>query len=529
MISSEFERYRAEGYTRIPLACELFADLDNPLSVFMKLADQPYSFLFESVQGGEKWGRYSIIGLAAQTVVRITSNNVTISNNDVLTESFSVEEPLAWIEQYQRGFTVPDIAGLPRITGGLVGYFGYDTVRYVEPRLGVNSSPDPIGNPDILLMVANELVVFDNLSGKLTLIVLVDPTQENARKQGLQRIASLHDSLRTAAPQRTSVHRTSSVSESDFTSGFTEEGYKDAVRKIIDYITQGECMQVVLSQRMSIPFEAPPLDLYRALRSLNPSPYMFYLNLGDHHVVGASPEILVRLEDDEVTVRPLAGTRPRGATEAEDQAHEESLLADPKELAEHLMLIDLGRNDIGRIAQTGSVKVTDKFSIERYSHVMHIVSNVVGKIKPNMKPIDVLKATFPAGTLSGAPKVRAMEIIQELEPVKRGVYSGAVGYLSWNGNMDTAIAIRTAVIKDSVLNVQAGAGIVYDSDPDSEWQETRSKARAIFRAVALAETGLDARPSVLAELVDELAGEPVGEVSNQPHAEQPVVRSKEGE
>ena len=292
----------------------------------------------------------------------------------------------------------------------------------------------------------------------------------------------------------------SKVAEADFESGFTESGYKAAVRKIIDYITQGECMQVVLSQRLSVPFAAPPLDLYRSLRTLNPSPYMFYLDLGDHHVVGASPEILVRLEDSEVTVRPLAGTRPRGVDEAEDQANEKSLLADPKELAEHLMLIDLGRNDIGRIAKTGSVEVTDKFSIERYSHVMHIVSNVVGKLKDNMSPMDVLKATFPAGTLSGAPKVRAMEIIQELEPVKRGVYSGAVGYLSWNGNMDTAIAIRTAVIKDGALSVQAGAGIVYDSDPESEWQETHAKARAIFRAVTMAEAGLDARPAMFDEL-----------------------------
>lgn len=500
MNSTDFERYRAKGYTRIPLSCELVADLDNPLSVFMKLADEPYTFLFESVQGGEKWGRYSIIGLPASTCIRIRANNISIRENEVETENFEVKDPLQWIEDYQSRFKVPNIDALPSITGGLVGYFGYDTVRYIEPRLGANPHPDPIDNPDILLMVTDALVVFDNLGGKLTLIVLVDPSDTDARLEGLKRVAELHTRLRAPMPVRKATHTATSVSEDDFESGFTESGFKAAVKRIIDYITQGECMQVVLSQRLVVPFEAPALDLYRALRTLNPSPYMFYLNLGDHHVVGASPEILVRLEEDEVTVRPLAGTRPRGASDEIDQANEKSLLADPKELAEHLMLIDLGRNDVGRIAQTGSVKVTDQFSIERYSHVMHIVSNVIGKLKPGMSPMDVLRATFPAGTLSGAPKVRAMEIIQELEPVKRGVYSGAVGYLSWNGNMDTAIAIRTAVIKDGQLNVQAGAGIVYDSDPESEWQETHAKARAIFRAVTMAQAGLDKPPALFDEL-----------------------------
>ncbi|MEE9322786.1 MAG: anthranilate synthase component I [Granulosicoccus sp.] len=500
MTPSEFERYRAQGYTRIPLSCELIADLDNPLSTFMKVADQPFTFLFESVQGGEKWGRFSIIGLAARTVVRVRGTEITVEDRGELISTESSEDPLAWIDQYQSQFRVPSIAGLPRITGGMVGYFGYDTVRYVEPRLGQNQHPDPLDNPDILLMVADELVVFDNLSGKLHILVLVDPSASNARRQGLARVAQLHDQIRATLPARASTHVAQDVQEADFDSGFTESSYKQAVETIRQYITDGECMQVVLSQRLSVPFAAPPLDLYRALRTLNPSPYMFYLDLGDHHVVGASPEILVRLEDGEVTVRPLAGTRPRGNTEVEDKAHEISLLADPKELAEHLMLIDLGRNDIGRIAETGTVDVTDKFSIERYSHVMHIVSNVVGKLKAGMSPVDVLRATFPAGTLSGAPKVRAMEIIQELEPVKRGIYSGAVGYLSWNGNMDTAIAIRTAVIKNGTLNVQAGAGIVYDSDPDTEWLETMSKARAIFRAVAMAEAGLDARPALFDEL-----------------------------
>ena len=496
MNAHDFERYGAEGYTRIPLSVELIADLDNPLSCFLKCADQPFSFLFESVQGGEKWGRYSIIGLPSRTVIRVRAHDISIEHDGQEVESLTVDEPLEWIADYQSQFRVPNIAGLPRITGGLVGYFGYDTVRYIEPRLGPNTHPDPLDNPDILLMVTNELVVFDNLSGKLTIIVLAKAGSDESRVEGLKRLNQLHDQIRAPMPPRKASSSTTKVTEKDFVSGFTKEGYKAAVSQIREYIAAGECMQVVLSQRQSIPFAAPALDLYRALRTLNPSPYMFYLNLGDHHVVGASPEILVRLEDGEVTVRPLAGTRPRGANEEADKAHEEELLKDPKELAEHLMLIDLGRNDIGRIAETGTVNVTDKFSVERYSHVMHIVSNVVGKLKADMQPLDVLKATFPAGTLSGAPKVRAMEIIQELEPVKRGVYSGAVGYLSWNGNMDTAIAIRTAVIKDGVLNVQAGAGIVYDSDPESEWLETQAKARAIFRAVAMATTGIEKRPAL---------------------------------
>jgi anthranilate synthase component 1 len=277
------------------------------------------------------------------------------------------------------------------------------------------------------------------------------------------------------------------VEESDFVSGFTQQGFEDAVRRAREYIVDGDVMQVVLSQRLSIPFAGRPLDLYRALRTLNPSPYMYYLNLQDFHIVGSSPEILVRAEDGEVTVRPIAGTRHRGKTETEDKALEAELLADPKELAEHLMLIDLGRNDAGRVAETGSVRLTEKMLVERYSHVMHIVSNVVGKIKPEYSAIDVLRATFPAGTVSGAPKIRAMEIIDELEPIKRGVYSGAVGYISFTGNMDTAIAIRTAVIKDNTLHIQAGAGIVYDSVPENEWNETMNKGRAIFKAVQMVE------------------------------------------
>lgn len=499
MTPQEFERLCAEGFTRIPLHCEVIADFENPLSTFVKLANEAYTFLFESVVGGEKWGRYSIIGLPCSTIIRIYGNSINVERNGVQDETFDHPDPLGWIDEYQQHCKLPEIDGLPRVTGGLVGYFGYDTVRLIEPKLGPNTHPDPLGNPDILLMEANELVVFDNLSGKLTLLVLVDPASDNAYQRGVDRLAELHTQLHTTRPATPAAKSPRVTRESDFKSGFTEDGYKAAVSKIRQYIKDGECMQVVLSQRLSVPFETPPLDLYRALRILNPSPYMFYLNLGDHYVVGASPEILVRLEDGEVTVRPLAGTRRRGATDEEDAALEKELMADPKELAEHLMLIDLGRNDIGRIAKTGSVEVTDKFSVERYSHVMHIVSNVIGQIKDDMSPIDIIRATFPAGTLSGAPKVRALEILQELEVVKRGVYSGAVGYLSYNGNMDTSIAIRTAVIQNNELHVQAGAGIVYDSDPDSEWAETMSKARAIFRAVALAEAGLDEKPAFLSE------------------------------
>jgi len=486
MNQEQFESYTAQGFNRIPLAREVLADLDTPLSTYLKLAKGPYSYLFESVQGGEKWGRYSMIGLPCRSLLRVCGETISLEQDGETVETLTTPDPLAWIGEFQSRFRVPDVPGLPRFTGGLVGYFGYDTVAYIEPRLRADK-PDPLGSPDILLMISEEVVVFDNLSGRLYIIVHVEPGQMQA---GEQRLDELEQLLR--APVDLSTHEcpTRHVTEDEFVSGFTEQGFKDAVQKAREYIVEGDIMQVVLSQRLSIPFEAPSLDLYRALRSLNPSPYMFFMDLGDFQVAGSSPEILVRLEDDEVTVRPIAGTRRRGYTDAEDQALEEELLADPKELAEHLMLIDLGRNDAGRVSVTGSVKLTEKMIVERYSHVMHIVSNVTGRLIPGESAIDVLRATFPAGTVSGAPKIRAMEIINELEPVKRGVYAGAVGYLAWNGNMDTAIAIRTAVIKDGTLHIQAGAGIVYDSIPELEWKETMNKARAIFRAVAMAEAGL---------------------------------------
>ncbi|MCC5881121.1 MAG: anthranilate synthase component I [Halomonas sp.] len=489
------DRFRAlaeAGYNRIPVTREVLADLDTPLSTYLKLADEPWTFLLESVQGGEKWGRYSIIGLPSHERIEVRGFHVSHFRHGECRQAIEVDDPLAWIEQFQTRFHVPQLDDQPRFDGGLVGYFGYDTIRYIEPRLRGVEKPDPLGVPDILLMVCDELVVFDNLSGRLTLWTHVDPTAADAYTAATARLEGLEQRLRTAVVQASSPGTgRSAVEEGHFTSGFTETGFKAAVDKIKEYVLAGDVMQCVPSQRMSIPYQASPLDLYRALRSLNPSPYMFFFNLGDHHVVGSSPEILTRLENGEVTVRPIAGTRVRGKNEEEDRALEAELLADPKEIAEHLMLIDLGRNDVGRICETGSVQVTDQMAVERYSHVMHIVSNVTGRLKPGLSAMDVLRATFPAGTLSGAPKIRAMEIIDELEPVKRGIYSGAVGYLSWHGNMDTAIAIRTAVIKDGELHVQAGAGVVADSVPEMEWQETLNKGRAIFRAVAMAERGLD--------------------------------------
>ncbi len=495
MTPEQFKQYAQQGYNRIPISREVLADLDTPLSAYLKLADGPYSYLFESVHGGEQWGRYSIIGLPCRTIVKVVGQQITLEKDGQTLESFSHDQPLVWIEEFRQRFNVPDIEDLPRFNGGLVGYFGYETIGYIEPRLKSTGKEDPIGNPDILLMVSDEMLVFDNLSGKVLLLTHADPAQENAYQQAVSRLEDLIVQLRNKTTKADAHASPKQVDEADFISGFTQQGFEDAVLKAKDYIVAGDVMQVVLSQRMSIPYSATPLNLYRALRCLNPSPYMYYLNLDDFHIVGSSPEILVRLEDDTVTVRPIAGTRPRGETPEQDEALEKDLLADPKELAEHLMLIDLGRNDTGRVAKIGSVKLTDKMIIERYSHVMHIVSNVIGDLQEDKDAFDVLSATFPAGTVSGAPKIRAMEIIDELEPVKRGVYAGAVGYISWSGNLDTAIAIRTAVIKDKLLHIQAGAGIVYDSVPRNEWDETMNKGRAIFRAVAMAEAGLEGENS----------------------------------
>ena len=487
MTQDDFARYAAEGYNRIPVTLELFADLDTPLSVYLKLANAPYTYLLESVVGGERFGRYSFIGLPSSTRLRVIGTRVQVEHGDRVVESQD-GDPLGFIEAFQQRFRTPPQAALPRFTGGLVGYFGYETIKLIEKKLAARpAKPDPIGAPDILLMQSEELAVVDNLSGKLYLVVYADPAVPNAWQKAQARLAQLRARLREPVPLPLSTpsQRTEAQSE------MGEAAFKQAVEDIKRYIVDGDVMQVVPSQRMIMPFADSPLALYRALRSLNPSPYMFLYHFDDFHVVVSSPEILVRQENRTVTVRPLAGTRPRGATRELDEQLAEELLADPKEIAEHVMLIDLGRNDIGRVTEIGSVRVTDQMVIERYSHVMHIVSSVEGRLREDMSNLDVLKATFPAGTLSGAPKVRAMEIIDEFEPTRRGIYAGAVGYLGFNGDMDLAIAIRTAVIKDQTLYVQAGAGIVADSVPESEWAETRNKARAVLRAAELVQAGLD--------------------------------------
>ena len=490
MTPEQFQTLASQGYNRIPVTREVLADFDTPLSTYLKLADNDYSCLLESVEGGEKWGRYSFIGLGSRTVLKVTGHEWILETDGQIVEKRQVQDPLAEIETFMAQFKVPDLPDLPRFNGGRVGYFGYDTVRYIEPRLENSQPKDMLGTPDILLMVMDDLVVFDNLTGKVVFITHVDPSEADALVRAEAAIDARLQALKNKRAYLPSGDGKKERAEENFTSLWGEDGYKAAVDKIKDYILAGDVMQVVPSQRMTLPYDEHPLNLYRALRCLNPSPYMYYLNLRDFHVVGSSPEILARLEHGEVAVRPIAGTRKRGKTPERDLELEQELLADPKEIAEHLMLIDLGRNDVGRVAQTGSVNLTDKMVVERYSHVMHIVSNVTGQLKDGLTAMDVLRATLPAGTLSGAPKVRAMEIIDELEPVKRGIYGGAVGYLSWNGNMDTAIAIRTAVIKDGQLNIQAGAGVVADSVPELEWKETLNKGRAIFSAVDMARDGL---------------------------------------
>jgi anthranilate synthase component I len=494
MTETEFNNLVAQGYNRIPVVLETFADLDTPLSVYLKLANRPFSYLLESVQGGERFGRYSFIGLPATTRIEARGNFVRIID-DGGAEEIDVGDPLAFVESYLSRFKAAPYPGLPRFCGGLVGYFAYDAVRYIERKLAGHARPDTLDTPDILLLLSEELAVVDNLSGKLYLIVYAAPGEAGATeaaeayKAAKKRLKELLANLRKPAgiPVEAPSKPAEAVSE------FSEADFIEAVERAKRYIFDGDIMQVVLSQRTSKPYGASPLALYRALRSLNPSPYMFYYDFGEFHVAGASPEILVRLEGGTVTVRPIAGTRPRGKTVLEDATLAADLLADPKERAEHVMLMDLGRNDVGRVAQTGTVSVTENMQIEHYSHVMHIVSNVDGKLKPGLNAMDVLRATFPAGTVSGAPKVRAMEIIDELEVSKRGIYAGAVGYLGFDGDMDLAIAIRTGIIKDGKLHIQAGAGIVADSVPKSEWIETQNKAKALLRAAEIAESGLDSK------------------------------------
>jgi anthranilate synthase component I len=487
MLEQEFNALAAQGYNRIPVTLETFADLDTPLSIYLKLANESYTYLLESVQGGERFGRYSFIGLSSPTRIEVYGRSALLLTGNRLVERRDYGDPLNFVGEFMNRIKVPPSDNLPRFAGGLVGCFGYDTVRYIEPKLAKAEKRDELGTPDILLLLSEEVAIVDNLSGKLTLVVYAEPEVPGAYKRAKRRLRELLARLR----EPVSIPEEIRAEPQPEVSSFGEEAFKDAVRRAKQYIVDGDVMQVVLSQRMSKPYAASPMALYRAIRSLNPSPYLFYFNFEDFHVVGASPEILVRLEDGDVTVRPIAGTRKRGATPAEDLALEQDLLADEKERAEHLQLLDLGRNDAGRVAEIGSVRVTESFAVERYSHVMHIVSNVEGRLKEGLNALAVLRATFPAGTVSGAPKVRAMEIIDELEPVKRGIYAGSVGYIGFHGDMDLAIAIRTAVLKDGQIHVQAGAGIVSDSDPDAEWQETRNKARAMLRAAEMAEGGLD--------------------------------------
>lgn len=497
MTEPEFKSLCGEGYNRIPLMLEAFADLETPLSLYLKLAHGEdggrNSFLLESVVGGERFGRYSFIGLPARSLLR-ASGFGDQARTELVSDGQVVESvagnPLDFIAAYQKRFKVALRPGLPRFCGGLAGYFGYDTVRHIEPRLAASCPPDTLGCPDILLLQCEELAVIDNLSGKLYLIVYADPAQPGAYERGRERLRALKEQLRRPVSAPLLEAGASHPAQRDF----AKADYLAAVARAKEWIAAGDCMQVQLGQRIHKRYTASPLSLYRALRSLNPSPYMYFYDFGDFQVVGASPEILVRQEQtpagNKLTIRPLAGTRPRGATPEQDRASELALVNDPKERAEHVMLIDLARNDIGRIAQTGSVKVTEAFAVERYSHVMHIVSNVEGLLDADMTGMDVLRASFPAGTLTGAPKVHAMELIDQLEPSKRGLYGGACGYLSYAGDMDLAIAIRTGIVKDGTLYVQAAAGVVADSQPELEWQETEHKARALLRAAELVEEGL---------------------------------------
>jgi anthranilate synthase component I len=492
MTELEFKSLASQGFNRIPLIAEAFADLETPLSLYLKLACREssgrHSFLLESVVGGERFGRYSFIGLPAKTKLQSFGNRTDVVTDGVVVETH-LGSPLDFIEQYQARFRVALRPGLPRFCGGLAGYFGYDAVRLIEPRLASTAKPDNLGTPEILLLQCEELAVIDNLSGRLYLIVYADPGARESFSDAKRRLIDLTDQL-SRSVALPSVKR---VPAQAVEREFPKKEYLAAVDRAKEYIANGDMMQVQIGQRLKVRYTQSPLSLYRALRSLNPSPYMYFYDMGDFQIVGASPEILVRKEQtnlgQKITVRPLAGTRPRGATQEQDAAMEVELRSDPKEHAEHLMLIDLARNDIGRIAKTGSVRVTESFVVERYSHVMHIVSNVEGLLKDGLTNLDVLRATFPAGTLTGAPKIRAMEVIDELEPSKRGIYGGACGYLSFAGDMDVAIAIRTGIIKDQTLYVQASAGIVADSIPESEWSETEAKARALIRAAELVEEG----------------------------------------
>lgn len=493
MNRTHFDQLVTKGYSHIPVFRQRLADTDTPLAVYARLRQAAIpAYLFESVQGGERWGRYSMIGFGQGTTLQYQQGQMSLQTPQGV-QTFPCVDPFQYIREFQSQYRVPTQDEIPELTGfsgGLVGYFGYDCVRCIEPTLGAGQQHDPIGLPEIWLTLSQQVVVFDNLRDSLFLIVHADVTQPDAFEQAQQALDQLEQRLAAPLQLQAKPH-----TPPKFVSQTGEQAFMEAVEQVQEYIRAGDVMQVVPSQRLSSAFDGDALSVYRALRHLNPSPYLFIVqgftvDQQSFDLVGSSPEILSRLEHGVVTVRPIAGTRPRGQTPAQDQALADELLSDAKEIAEHLMLIDLGRNDVGRVSQIGQVRVTEQMSIERYSHVMHIVSNVEGKVRDGLDALDVFKATFPAGTLSGAPKIRAMQIIDELEPIRRGVFGGAVGYLGWHGEMDTAIAIRTAVIRAGQVHVQAGAGVVADSIPASEWNETLIKARAVVRAVELSASGL---------------------------------------
>ena len=486
MISrDEFDALAAQGHTRIPLVREVFSDLDTPLSVYLKLADGPYTFLFESVEGGATWGRYSIIGLPARRVYRLRGHELEVEDAGEVTERRHLDDPLGEIEQLRQQYDVPRLPQLPAFSGGLVGYFGFETIGYIEPRLAQWDRPDELGTPDVLLMLAEEVAVFDNLKGRLYLIVHADPAQPQAYAAAQRRLDALVYRLRQGGASYPQMTQSIALDEGDFKSSFTKAEFEAMVEKAKEYIRAGDIFQVVPSQRLSVGFNARPVDVYRALRALNPSPYMYFVDLGETQIVGSSPEILARLKDGKVVVRPLAGTRRRGATEAEDQALEAELLADPKERAEHVMLIDLERNDLGRVCVPGTVAVDELMVVESYAHVHHLVSNVRGLLRAGVTPGEVIAATFPGGTITGCPKVRCMEIIAALEDAPRGAYTGALGYLDRNGDLDLNILIRTLTQVDRGVSLRAGAGIVADSVARNELDETRAKARGLLRALGV--------------------------------------------
>ena len=486
MINKEqFQQYADQGFNIIPVAKDVHLDDVTPLTIYSQISNKSNTFLLESVEGGETWAQYSIVGLDCLDTIKVTGNTIETKTGDQIS-SFISDNPLDEIQELISGLKTPEIKDLPRFYGGYVGFFAYESAKYAEKRIADLVSKDSKFDehmPEIFLVKAEKLIVYDNTDQSIQIIFNVDPSKISYEEalDAIEEIGSLLNSKDTIFDNS---FRTPS-GEMAFHSNFEKDDYIKAVGLVKNYIEEGDVMQVVLAQDFSQDFQNDPFDLYRALRQLNPSPYMYYLDLDECQIVGASPEILVRLEEDKVTLRPIAGTRKRGSNTEEDLANEKDLLTDPKEIAEHLMLIDLGRNDVGRVSEMGTVQVTDKMIVEKYSHVMHIVSNVTGTLSKDLDAIDALKASLPAGTLSGAPKIRAMQIINELEPSSRGIYGGAIGYISWNGNIDTAIAIRTAVIKDNVIHVGAGAGIVADSIPENEWLECKQKAKVFLDAMEM--------------------------------------------